>query len=203
MGGHWDPGGVGVRNSVRRWSVGLSIALAVVAGAGWPLTARADSLLMVLPEVTVTPGATVDVPLMVHGFPSPKRGATDIAGLDFEISWDAAVAELMLVESVSATDEWLVADNPEAGRVRVSMAGLQSIAPPASGIPILRLRFHIVGSAGDTVLDLSRQRAFDLARQAVPSVAVDGRLIVSAVPVPVWSLGRLRAAFVPTAAAAR
>jgi hypothetical protein len=173
-----------------------TLAGLTLLGASAADTAHAaPNMVMLLGQAGGNPGASVEVPLLLMMANGSKGDPSDVSGLDMTISWDAALASLDAVVPTPITLDWQLAYNPSPGNVRISMASLSGVGATAIGIEVLRLRFRLADSAGETSLRLLSTRAFDGNLQPIDHLTVDGRLVVSAVETGGIRFGQLKLAF--------
>ncbi len=141
------------------------------------VVSASDVLQLALGNSSGQPGQMVDVPFSVQRLFAAKAGdPSRLAGIDFEASWDSTAAALVGMTQTSATANWTVLSNPMAGHVDVSMAGLDVVDVPTTGIDMLHLSFQLLEEGIDTPLTLFETRAFDVVQEPIVHQTQDGFL---------------------------
>jgi Tol biopolymer transport system component len=184
------------------WSYGLSFAEMVAkASAAAPelesalegpagvasMSAAATTRVVSLPDVTGTPGETLVVPIAAED-------ATGIAGGDFTVSFDPAVARALEVRKTDLTNGFFLGNSIDnlAGSIGISMANATGIA--GGGGALVEIEFQVIGEVGEaSALHFEYVKLYDAAASAIPVTATDGSILVthatgfSDVPAGYWA----------------
>jgi subtilisin family serine protease len=123
---------------------------------------------LMLPAMTIRPGQTTEVPMLLSAPEAP------IFGADIVLGYDPAVITAISVIAGPAIPTWAIATNlSESGVIRVAAAGAQALTEAGE---ILKLRFTAVGDLGEqSVLSFTRG---DLNEGSVPLELLDGVVTV-------------------------
>lgn len=140
------------------------------------------SLVVVIPEAEVpSEGATrvtIDAQLG-EIVPVGKADPSDLAGLDLELSWDAALAELTDVRTTEATAGWSLESNVGQGSVRISAANVNGLQLDTDLTSILELEFTSLGQTGSTAVVADAFSFFDSSPSRIENVqVVNGAIFV-------------------------
>jgi hypothetical protein len=166
----------------------------LLLGPAPPAFAQA-SMIMAMGHAGGRPLDTVVVNLSLITLGSPSGDPQQVAGFDLKLQWDSGLADLEALLLTEATDNWLVASNPEPGLVAISMASLDPTGASPAGSDVLGFRFRLKDMVGQTTLHLFDTRVFDIDQVAIEHMAVDGRLDVGVVAAEKTSLSRLKTLF--------
>ena len=165
--------------------------LALPTAASW--AQDENPVILAMTNGAGLPGEIVEVELLVHRAEEIKGDATRLSGLDLLLSWDPAIAALVSLSTTEVTAGWQLAQRAEAGSVEVSMASLDPVSATPVGLRVLAFRFELQPTQGESPLDLSETRAFDLDQVPIVHVVEPGTLTSSAVPVETMGMGRWKA----------
>jgi hypothetical protein len=138
-----------------------------------PAAASATTVALTLPDVVIPPGAEVVLELALRQNPG------NVKGVDLQIAYNTAVAELVNVARGSIPTDWVLMSNAYAnGKVEIGLAGVTS---PAGDVALVRLTFRALAAKGASTV-LAFQEAQVNEQNALGS-ARDGQITIDTPPV--------------------
>jgi hypothetical protein len=176
-------------------SFGSLLALGALLGASLDEAAAQPVMIMAMGQAGGQPDDVVKVDLTLLTVADDSGDPLRVAGLDLTLEWDPTLAVLEGLSLTEATESWILAANPSAGGVVVSMATIEPTSATPTGLPVLSFTFRLLEKMGQTPLHLADTRAFDVDQNFVEHVRVDGKLDVGIVANGWSSMGRLKSVF--------
>lgn len=173
---------------------GLAVA-ALAVWSGFAAPARGE-VTIVIGDAVVLAGTVVEVPVEMGVVGGVGADPVQVAGIEFDLSWDPGVLFLESFVPVGPLESWLWVENLERARARVALASVDGFMLDGTAVQVATLRFRTSPKPGSSAVTLEPIPIRTAALESVPSVPVSGLIqVIDAVSSTSSSVGELKITF--------
>jgi hypothetical protein len=176
------------------WSSGLLVA-ALTISIGLAVPARGE-VGVVIGDAMVLAGTVVEVPIQMVAMGDAGVEPIQVAGIEFDLSWNSGVLFLESFVPAGPLESWLWVENLERARARIALASVDGFALDGIVVQVATLRFRTSPAPGSSAVTLEPIPIRTAALEPVQLIPIPGLIrTIAAVSSGSSSVGELKIAF--------